>query len=68
MLMLSEQFAHQYILQIFIKSFINITNKLIIFRFVLKAVSIADEDIKRQEDRVAIARKKLQDALRAVQT
>ncbi|XP_070163095.1 methyl-CpG-binding domain protein 2 isoform X2 [Polyergus mexicanus] len=34
----------------------------------VQAVSIADEDIKRQEDRVAIARKKLQDALRAVQT
>ncbi|XP_076644994.1 methyl-CpG-binding domain protein 2 isoform X2 [Halictus rubicundus] len=30
------------------------------------AVSIADDDIKRQEDRVALARKKLQDALRAV--
>lgn len=48
------------------KNFIN--NKLIIFYFILKAVSIADEDIKRQEDRVAIARKKLQDALRAIQT
>ncbi|XP_011262114.1 methyl-CpG-binding domain protein 2 isoform X2 [Camponotus floridanus] len=34
----------------------------------VQAVSIADEDIKRQEDRVAIARKKLQDALRAIQT
>ncbi|KAH0955067.1 hypothetical protein HN011_005652 [Eciton burchellii] len=34
----------------------------------VQAVSIADEDIKRQEDRVAIARKKLQDALRALQT
>ncbi|KAM0727664.1 Methyl-CpG-binding domain protein 3 [Formica fusca] len=34
----------------------------------VQAVSIADEDIKRQEDRVAVARKKLQDALRAVQT
>lgn len=33
-----------------------------------KAVSIADEDIKKQEDRVAVARKKLQDALRATQT
>ncbi|XP_076179057.1 methyl-CpG-binding domain protein 2 isoform X3 [Ptiloglossa arizonensis] len=32
----------------------------------VQAVSIADEDIKRQEDRVALARKKLQDALRAV--
>ncbi|KAG7203601.1 hypothetical protein KM043_013643 [Ampulex compressa] len=32
------------------------------------AVSIADEDIKRQEDRVAFARKKLQDALRAIPT
>ncbi|XP_017759123.1 PREDICTED: methyl-CpG-binding domain protein 2 isoform X2 [Eufriesea mexicana] len=32
------------------------------------AVSIADEDIKRQEDRVALARKKLQDALRAIPT
>ncbi|XP_003250634.1 methyl-CpG-binding domain protein 2 isoform X4 [Apis dorsata] len=30
------------------------------------AVSIADEDIKRQEDRVALARKKLQDALRSI--
>jgi methyl-CpG-binding domain protein 2 len=37
-------------------------------QFVFQAVSIADEDIKRQEDRVAIARKKLQDALRALQT
>lgn len=34
----------------------------------LKAVSIADEDIKRQEDRVALARKKLQDALRGMPT
>ncbi|XP_072748996.1 methyl-CpG-binding domain protein 3 isoform X2 [Anoplolepis gracilipes] len=34
----------------------------------VQAVSIADEDIKRQEDRVAIARKKLQDALRAIPT
>ncbi|XP_067214068.1 methyl-CpG-binding domain protein 3 isoform X2 [Linepithema humile] len=34
----------------------------------VQAVSIADEDIKRQEDRVAIARKKLQDALRNLQT
>ncbi|XP_076249478.1 methyl-CpG-binding domain protein 2 isoform X2 [Calliopsis andreniformis] len=34
----------------------------------VQAVSIADEDIKRQEDRVALARKKLQDALRAVPT
>ncbi|XP_076288536.1 methyl-CpG-binding domain protein 2 isoform X3 [Lasioglossum baleicum] len=32
----------------------------------VQAVSIADDDIKRQEDRVALARKKLQDALRAV--
>ncbi|KAK0092382.1 hypothetical protein PV326_001572 [Microctonus aethiopoides] len=32
----------------------------------VQAVTIADEDIKRQEDRVAIARKKLQDALRTV--
>ncbi|CAK9805025.1 Methyl-CpG-binding domain protein 2 [Anthophora plagiata] len=32
------------------------------------AVSIADEDIKRQEDRVALARKKLQDALRTIPT
>ncbi|XP_068988125.1 methyl-CpG-binding domain protein 2 isoform X3 [Bombus flavifrons] len=32
----------------------------------VQAVSIADEDIKRQEDRVALARKKLQDALRGV--
>ncbi|XP_076663856.1 methyl-CpG-binding domain protein 2 isoform X3 [Andrena cerasifolii] len=32
----------------------------------VQAVSIADEDIKRQEDRVALARKKLQDALRAI--
>ncbi|KAF3420574.1 hypothetical protein E2986_06722 [Frieseomelitta varia] len=34
----------------------------------VQAVSIADEDIKRQEDRVALARKKLQDALRAIPT
>ncbi|XP_020290922.1 methyl-CpG-binding domain protein 3 isoform X1 [Pseudomyrmex gracilis] len=34
----------------------------------VQAVSIADEDIKKQEDRVAVARKKLQDALRALQT
>ncbi|XP_070517150.1 methyl-CpG-binding domain protein 3 isoform X2 [Cardiocondyla obscurior] len=34
----------------------------------VQAVSIADEDIRRQEDRVAVARKKLQDALRALQT
>ncbi|XP_053975787.1 methyl-CpG-binding domain protein 3 isoform X1 [Hylaeus anthracinus] len=34
----------------------------------VQAVSIADEDIKRQEDRVALARKKLQDALRGVPT
>ncbi|XP_014475896.1 PREDICTED: methyl-CpG-binding domain protein 3 isoform X1 [Dinoponera quadriceps] len=34
----------------------------------VQAVSIADEDLKRQEERVAIARKKLQDALRAFQT
>jgi len=45
--------------------YINIINKLIIL---FKAVSIADEDIRRQEDRVAVARKKLQDALRALQT
>ncbi|XP_003396186.1 methyl-CpG-binding domain protein 2 isoform X3 [Bombus affinis] len=32
----------------------------------VQAVSIADEDIKRQEDRVALARKKLQDALRGI--
>ncbi|XP_003250633.1 methyl-CpG-binding domain protein 2 isoform X3 [Apis laboriosa] len=32
----------------------------------VQAVSIADEDIKRQEDRVALARKKLQDALRSI--
>ncbi|XP_024938569.1 methyl-CpG-binding domain protein 2 isoform X2 [Cephus cinctus] len=32
----------------------------------VQAVCIADEDIKRQEDRVAVARKKLQDALRAI--
>lgn len=42
----------------------NITDKLISFLF--QAVSIADEDIKRQEDRVALARKKLQDALRSI--
>ncbi|KAK9300646.1 hypothetical protein QLX08_006694 [Tetragonisca angustula] len=34
----------------------------------VQAVSIADEDIKRQEDRVALARKKLQDALRTIPT
>ncbi|XP_071565013.1 methyl-CpG-binding domain protein 3 isoform X2 [Temnothorax nylanderi] len=34
----------------------------------VQAVSIADEDIRKQEDRVAVARKKLQDALRAFQT
>ncbi|XP_011136314.1 methyl-CpG-binding domain protein 2 isoform X2 [Harpegnathos saltator] len=34
----------------------------------VQAVSIADEDLKRQEERVALARKKLQDALRAFQT
>ncbi|XP_018052018.1 PREDICTED: methyl-CpG-binding domain protein 3 isoform X2 [Atta colombica] len=34
----------------------------------VQAVSIADEDIRRQEDRVAVARKKLQDALRGLQT
>lgn len=38
------------------------------FRPLFQAVSIADEDLKRQEERVAIARKKLQDALRAFQT
>ncbi|XP_033314923.1 methyl-CpG-binding domain protein 3 isoform X3 [Bombus bifarius] len=32
----------------------------------VQAVSIADEDIKRQEDRVALARRKLQDALRGI--
>ncbi|XP_033331099.1 methyl-CpG-binding domain protein 2 isoform X3 [Megalopta genalis] len=32
----------------------------------VQAVSIADDDIKKQEDRVAIARRKLQDALRGV--
>ncbi|XP_011504618.1 PREDICTED: methyl-CpG-binding domain protein 3 [Ceratosolen solmsi marchali] len=32
----------------------------------VQAVSIADEDIKRQEERVAIARKKLQEALRSI--
>lgn len=42
----------------------NIIDKLISFLF--QAVSIADEDIKRQEDRVALARKKLQDALRSI--
>jgi len=41
---------------------------IIIMIILFKAVSIADEDIKRQEDRVAIARKKLQDALRNLQT
>ncbi|XP_051155140.1 methyl-CpG-binding domain protein 2 isoform X2 [Leptopilina boulardi] len=30
----------------------------------VQAVSIADEDIKRQEDRVAVARRKLEEALR----
>ncbi|XP_076767009.1 methyl-CpG-binding domain protein 2 isoform X3 [Xylocopa sonorina] len=34
----------------------------------VQAVSIADDDIKRQEDRVALARKKLQDALRGIPT
>ncbi|XP_012536204.1 methyl-CpG-binding domain protein 3 isoform X2 [Monomorium pharaonis] len=34
----------------------------------VQAVSIADEDIRRQEDRVIAARKKLQEALRALQT
>nr|CAD7595550.1 unnamed protein product [Timema genevievae] len=35
----------------------------------VQAVSVADDDIKRQEDRVAIARKKLQEALkRPIQT
>ncbi|XP_011646765.1 methyl-CpG-binding domain protein 3 isoform X2 [Pogonomyrmex barbatus] len=34
----------------------------------VQAVAIADEDIRRQEDRVVIARKKLQDALRNLQT
>ncbi|XP_011058479.1 PREDICTED: methyl-CpG-binding domain protein 3 isoform X3 [Acromyrmex echinatior] len=34
----------------------------------VQAVSIVDEDIRRQEDRVAVARKKLQDALRGLQT
>ncbi|XP_035732321.1 methyl-CpG-binding domain protein 2-like isoform X2 [Vespa mandarinia] len=34
----------------------------------VQAVSIADEDIKRQEDRVALARKKLQEALRGMPT
>ncbi|XP_012254445.2 methyl-CpG-binding domain protein 2 isoform X2 [Athalia rosae] len=34
----------------------------------VQSVSIADDDIKRQEDRVAIARKKLQDALRSIAT
>jgi hypothetical protein len=29
-------------------------------------VSVADEDIKRQEERVSVARKKLQDALRRI--
>jgi methyl-CpG-binding domain protein 2 len=33
-----------------------------------QAVSVADEDIKRQEDRVAVARKKLQDALKRLVT
>lgn len=42
-----------------------ITNNLFLL---FQAVSIADEDLKRQEERVAIARKKLQDALRAFQT
>ncbi|XP_043277410.1 methyl-CpG-binding domain protein 2 isoform X2 [Venturia canescens] len=32
----------------------------------IQAVSIMDEDIKKQEDRVAVARKKLEDALRAI--
>ncbi|XP_012146665.1 methyl-CpG-binding domain protein 2 isoform X3 [Megachile rotundata] len=34
----------------------------------VQAVSIVDEDIKRQEDRVALARKKLQEALRTIPT
>ncbi|XP_033225237.1 methyl-CpG-binding domain protein 3 isoform X2 [Belonocnema kinseyi] len=34
----------------------------------VQAVSIADDDIKRQEDRVAIARRKLQEALRGTST
>ncbi|XP_046750087.1 methyl-CpG-binding domain protein 3 isoform X2 [Diprion similis] len=34
----------------------------------VQAVAIADDDIKRQEDRVAVARKKLQDALRGIAT
>ncbi|XP_011302596.1 methyl-CpG-binding domain protein 2 isoform X2 [Fopius arisanus] len=34
----------------------------------VQAVAIADDDIKRQEDRVALARQKLQDALRTVST
>ncbi|CAL7944900.1 unnamed protein product [Xylocopa violacea] len=34
----------------------------------VQAVSIVDDDIKRQEDRVALARKKLQDALRGIPT
>ncbi|XP_032668400.1 methyl-CpG-binding domain protein 3 isoform X2 [Odontomachus brunneus] len=34
----------------------------------VQAVSIADDDLKKQEERVAIARKKLQDALRALHT
>jgi len=32
----------------------------------VQAVAIADDDIKKQEDRVTIARKKLQEALRAI--
>ncbi|KAJ9580391.1 hypothetical protein L9F63_003945 [Diploptera punctata] len=32
----------------------------------VQAVSVVDEDIKRQEERVAVARKKLQDALRRI--
>lgn len=34
----------------------------------VQAVSVADEDIKRQEERVSAARKKLQDALRRIVT
>ncbi|XP_015511588.1 methyl-CpG-binding domain protein 3 isoform X2 [Neodiprion pinetum] len=34
----------------------------------VQAVAIADDDIKRQEDRVTVARKKLQDALRGIAT
>jgi hypothetical protein len=34
--------------------------------FFPQAVSVADDDIKRQEERVSVARKKLQDALRRI--